>query len=188
MSGIFVVAAKRTPFGSFGGSLKALSPTELGVISSKAALVQGNVDPSIIDTVYFGNINPSSSDAAYLARHVALKSGCRESTTAMTLNRACGSGFEAVIQGANAIRVGDAQVALTGGTENMSAAPFQICGNDARWGVALGKGLKARDGLWSGLNDDHVQLSMGMTAENLADKYNITRQQCDEFAIRRYVK
>jgi acetyl-CoA acyltransferase 2 len=186
-SSIFIVAAKRTAFGSFGGSLKAISPTELAVVSTKAALAQGNVDPSIIDTVYFGNINPSSSDAAYLARHVALKSGCSLETPALTLNRACGSGFESVIQGANAIKVGDAQVALCGGTENMSSAPLQVCGNDARWGVALGKGLKVRDGLWCGLIDDHVNLTMGMTAENLAEKYNITREQCDEFALRRYV-
>lgn len=185
MSGIFLVAAKRTPFGSFGGSLKAITPTELGVISTKAALAAGKVDPSIIDAVYFGNINPSSSDAAYLARHVALKCYCPISTPALTLNRACGSGFEAVIQGANAIQLGDAQVALCGGSENMSMAPMQVDGNHARWGVPLGKGLTVRDGLWAGLNDDHVQLSMGMTAENLAQQYNITREQCDEIALRR---
>lgn len=184
MSSIFLVAAKRTAHGAFGGALKAIAPTELGVVSTKAALAQGSIDPSLIDTVYFGNINPSSSDSAYLARHVALKAGCSESTPALTLNRACGSGFESVIQGANAIKVGDAQVALCGGSENMSMAPLQICGNDARWGVPLGKGLKVRDGLWAGLQDDYVQLSMGMTAENLADKYGITREQCDEFAFR----
>jgi acetyl-CoA acyltransferase 2 len=187
MSGIFVVAAKRTPFGAFGGAFKSITPTELGVISTRAALAQGNVDPLLIDTVYFGNINPSSSkDAAYLARHVALKSGCSISTPALTLNRACGSGMEAVIQGANAIRVGNAHVALCGGAENMSMAPLQLDGTHVRWGVPLGKGLTVRDGLWSGLKDDHVQLSMGMTAENLADQYTITREQCDEFAIRRY--
>ena len=188
-SSIFLVAAKRTSFGSFGGSLKAISPTELAVTSTKAALAQGNIDPSIIDTVYFGNINPSSPDAAYLARHVALKSGCSLDTPALTLNRACGSGFESVIQGANAIKIGEAQMALCGGecsssrtrsysslclclshlplslslssgTENMSAAPLQIDGNDARWGVPLGKGLTVRDGLWCGLIDDHVNLNV----------------------------
>ncbi|CAB9508334.1 Acetyl-CoA acetyltransferase [Seminavis robusta] len=180
--GVFLVAAKRTPFGSFGGSLKSITPTELGVISSKAALA--GLDPLLVDTVYFGNINPSSKDAAYLARHVALQSGCAQSTPALTLNRACGSGFEAVIQGYNAIRLGQAQVALCGGSENMSMAPLQICGNDARWGVPLGKGLTVRDGLWAGLQDDYVQLSMGMTAEKLAEKYGITREQCDAFALR----
>lgn len=184
-SSIFIVAAKRTAFGAFGGCLKAISPTELGVVCTKAALAQGNIDASLIDTVYYGNINPSSKDAAYLARHVALKSGCSVDTPALTLNRACGSGFESVIQGFNAIRIGDAQVALCGGAENMSAAPLQIDGNDARWGVPLGKGLKVRDGLWCGLIDDHVELTMGMTAENLADQYNISREQCDEFAFRR---
>lgn len=185
MSAIFIVAGKRTPFGAFGGSLKAMTPTQLGVAAAKAAFAQGGVDPSIVDTSIWGNINPSAPDAAYTARHIALKSGCLESTPALTLNRACGSGFEAVIQGVNAIKVGDASVALCGGTESMSMAPLQICGNDARWGVPLGKGLTVRDGLWAGLSDDYVQLSMGMTAENLAEKYGITRAQCDEFALRR---
>lgn len=184
MSAIFICAAKRTPFGKFGGSLKAMTPTELGVVAAKAALTEGGIDPSIVDTSIWGNINPSAPDAAYTARHIALKSGCPESTPALTLNRACGSGFESVIQGANAIKVGDANVALCGGTESMSMAPLQIYGNDVRWGVPLGKGLKVRDGLWAGLSDDYVQLSMGMTAENLADQYGITREQCDEFAFR----
>lgn len=150
--------------------MKGITPTQLGVVSTKAAFEQAKCDPAIVDTVYFGNINPSSPDSPYLARHVALKSGCSVSTPALTLNRACGSGFESVIQGANAIKVGDAKVALCGGAENMSSAPMQICGNDVRWGVALGKGLKARDGLWAGLNDDYVPISMGMTAENLAGR------------------
>jgi len=184
MPGIFIVAAKRTPFGSFGGSLKSMTPTQLGVVAAKAALAQGTVDPSIVDASIWGNINPSAPDAAYVSRHIALKSGCHETITALTLNRACGSGFESVIQGFNSIKIGDARVSLCGGTENMSMAPLQIDGNDVRWGLPLGKGLTVRDGLWSGLNDDYIQLSMGMTAENLADKYGISRQECDEFALR----
>ena len=175
MNGIFIVAAKRTPFGAFGGSLKAISATDLGVISTKAALEQGNVDPATIDQVYFGNVIQSCPDAAYLARHVGLKSGLPMPTPALTVNRLCGSGFETVVQGANAIRLGDAKIALCGGTENMSAAPLQAGGNDARWGVSLGKGLALRDSLWDGLTDTYAGTPMGMTAENLADKYDISR-------------
>lgn len=185
MSGLFVVAAKRTPFGAFGGSLKAVTATELGVVSSKAALAQANLDPAAVDTCFFGNVVQSSQDAAYLARHVALKSGCAISTPGLTINRLCGSGFETVILGATAIKVGDANIALCGGTENMSMAPLQVSGVDARWGVALGKGLKLGDALWDGLTDAHAGCPMGVTAENLAEKYGITRQECDEFAIRR---
>lgn len=178
MNGIFVVAAKRTPFGAFGGSLKAISATDLGVVSTKAALEQGKVDPSAIDAVYFGNVIQSSPDAAYLARHVGLKSGLPIATPALTINRLCGSGFETVIEGANAIRIGDANITLCGGTENMSAAPLQAGGNDARWGITLGAGLPLRDALWDGLTDLYANTPMGMTAENLAEKYSISRQVC----------
>jgi acetyl-CoA acyltransferase 2 len=184
MNGVFIVAAKRTPFGAFGGSLKALSATELGVISTKAALEQGNVDPATVDQVYFGNVIQSCPDAAYLARHVGLKSGLPVSTPALTVNRLCGSGFETVVQGANAISLGNSKIALCGGAENMSAAPLSVDGNDSRWGISLGKGLPLRDSLWDGLTDTHAGMPMGVTAENLAVKYNISRLECDEYAIR----
>jgi len=106
------------------------------------------------------------------------------STPALTINRLCGSGFETVVQGANQIQLGEAQVALCGGTENMSNAPLQVFGNDARWGVALGKGLKMGDALWDGLTDAYAKTPMGVTAENLAEKYGITREECDTYAVR----
>mmetsp|Transcript_6977 Transcript_6977/g.15959 ORF Transcript_6977/g.15959 Transcript_6977/m.15959 type:complete len:227 (-) Transcript_6977:886-1566(-) len=181
----FVVAAKRTPFGAFGGSLKNMTATQLGVVASKAALSQaGDLDPSLVDAVCFGNVVASSPDAAYLARHVGLQSGCSIQTPALTINRLCGSGFESVVQGMNWIQLGQANIVLCGGTENMSMAPLQVSGEDARWGVALGKGMQLRDALWDGLTDAHIQTPMGMTAENLAEQYNISRQECDEFAIR----
>jgi acetyl-CoA acyltransferase 2 len=136
MSGIFVVAAKRTPFGSFGGSLKAMTATQLGVVSTKAALV--GIDPALIDHVIFGNVIGSSKDAAYLARHIGLQSEIPITTPALTLNRLCGSGFETVAQGANLIRLGEAQMVVCGGTENMSMAPLQANGLQARWGISLG--------------------------------------------------
>ncbi|CAB9503380.1 Acetyl-CoA acetyltransferase [Seminavis robusta] len=185
MSGLFIVAAKRTPFGAFGGALKTLTATDLGVVSSKAAIAQAqNLDPAHIDACFFGNVIQSSSDAAYLARHVALKSGCAITTPSLTINRLCGSGFETVIQGATAISVGDANIALCGGTEQMSMAPLTVSGNDARWGVPLGKGMKLGDSLWDGLTDAYAGTPMGITAENLAEKYGISRQECDEYAIR----
>lgn len=185
MSGIFLVAAKRTPFGAFGGSLKALSATQLGVIASRAAIAQANIDPAIIDQVFFGNVIASSSDAAYLARHVALQSGTSIATPALTINRLCGSGFETVLQAVQQIQLGQANLVLAGGSENMSNAPLQVDGIKARWGVTLGSGgLHMKDALWDGLTDSHAGCPMGVTAENLANKYNISRKECDEFAIR----
>jgi len=184
MQNIFIVAAKRTPFGSFGGSLKKLSATELATIATKSALSAGNVDPSIVDSIYVGNVIQSSADAAYLARHVGLKSGIPQSSTALTINRLCGSGFETLIQGAKSMAVGDSKVTVCGGSENMSAAPLQLDGNSSRWGVNLGTGLQMRDSLWDGLTDSYAGTPMGITAENLAEKYDISRQECDEFAVR----
>lgn len=181
---IFIVGAKRTPFGSFGGSLKHLSPTELGVISTKAALAQSNLDAGLVDAIYFGNVISCGNDAAYLARHIGLKSGMRMDSTALTVNRLCGSGFETVIQGAQAIQLGEAGIVVCGGTESMSRAPMVTPGEQVRFGVNLGSGIKSEDSLWSGLTDAHAGVPMGITAENLADKYGISRQQCDEFAIR----
>lgn len=184
MQRIFIVAAKRTPFGAFGGSLKNLSATDLATVATTSALASGNIDPTLVDSVFVGNVIQSSADAAYLARHVGLRSGVPQSSPALTINRLCGSGFETIIQGALSMKTGDSKVSICAGTENMSAAPFQLCGNDTRWGVSLGSGLKMRDALWDGLTDSYAQVPMGVTAENLAEKYNITRSECDEFAIR----
>ena len=161
-----------------------MTATELGVASTKAALAQGNIDPELVDNVYFGNVIPSSKDAAYLARHIGLKSGVPVASPALTINRLCGSGFETVIQGANSIKLGESRIAVCGGTESMSLAPLQVSGLDARWGVTLGKGLQLGDSLWDGLTDAHAGTPMGITAENLAEKYGITREECDAFAIR----
>jgi len=184
MTGIFIVAAKRTPFGSFGGSLKKFTPTQLGVIATKSALSDGNIDPSLVDHVFFGNVIPSSSDGAYLARHIGLQSGIPISTPALSINRLCGSGFETVAQGLMHIATKRASVVVCGGTENMSMAPFQVDGNAMRWGNPLGTNPSMRDSLWDGLTDQHAKTPMGVTAENLAEQYNISRQECDEFAIR----
>lgn len=190
--GIYIVGAKRTAFGSFGGSLSKLSATELAVHATKAAIQDAKLEveqaAELVDAVFVGNVIGSSADAPYLARHVALQSGLSPTTsTALTINRLCGSGFETVIQGATSLLLNDSSssnIVVCAGTENMSNAPMQIDGNAVRWGIPLGKGFSARDSLWDGLTDSHIQTPMGVTAENLAKKYNITREESDEYAIR----
>lgn len=179
---IYIVAAKRTPFGTFGGKLKDLSAIDLGVIASKAALEAGGVDPNIVDHVVVGNVAQTSADAIYMARHIGLKSGVPIPTPALTVNRLCGSGFQSVVNGAQQILLGDSEVVLTGGAENMSQAPFSARG--IRFGIRLGKAPELEDTLWSSLSDPHAGCAMGVTAENLAKKYDITREQADEYGLR----
>jgi len=187
---VFLVAAKRTPFGAFGGSLKSVSAVELGVVATKAALADCGASFDVSNTnteVYFGNVVAAGPDAAYLARHVALKSGCRITTPALTLNRLCGSGFETVAQAVHCLqrnRDCNIDVAIAGGTEQMSQAPLVVSGTAARWGVPLGTGLELRDSLWDGLTDLHAGTPMGVTAENLAAQYGISRAECDAYAVR----
>lgn len=178
------MAAKRTPFGTFGGSLKSISATDLGTHATKAALDSIGLDPSAVDSVFFGNVIQTAPDAAYLARHVGLKSGTRLSAPCLTVNRLCGSGFESVVLGAQSIKLGESSVVVCGGAENMSDAPLSAAGNDARWGIGLGKGLAFRDSLWDGLTDAYAKTPMGMTAEKLAKQYGITREECDAHALR----
>ena len=179
---IFIVAAKRTPFGTFGGQLKDLSAIDLGVVAAKAALEAGNVSPEAVDHVVFGNVSQTSADALYMARHIGLKAGVPVPTPALTVNRLCGSGFQAVVNGAQEILLGDAEIVLTGGTENMSQAPFTARG--IRFGIRLGKSPELEDTLWSSLYDPNAGCAMGQTAENLAKKYEITREQADEYGLR----
>ena len=129
---IVILSGKRTPFGTFGGSLKDSTTTDLAVSSSVAAIEAAGVAPDQIDHTFFGNALQTTSDAPYLARHVALRSGIPQESPALTVNRLCGSGFEAIVQGAKEILLGDAQVTLCGGSESMSQAPHVIRG--ARWG------------------------------------------------------
>lgn len=123
----------------------------------------------------------SSGDAGYLARHAALKAGVPIHVPAVTINRLCGSGFQSVVFGAQEIALGDANVVLCGGTENMTLAPYTVRGN--RFGTRFGVDLKMEDSLWAGLNDTYCKLPMALTAENLADQYKISREDCDNFAL-----
>jgi acetyl-CoA acetyltransferase family protein len=137
--------------------------------------------PEEIDQVVFGNVAQTSSDDPYCARHVGLRAGLPIAVPALTVNRLCGSGFQSVVTAAQEIRTGDAEACLVGGTESMSAAPHVIRG--ARWGLALGKAPPLEDLLWSTLTDDYAGCSMGITAENVAERHGIDRRSCDEYAL-----
>jgi acetyl-CoA acetyltransferase family protein len=181
-TGIVFLSAVRTPFGTFGGKLKAISPIDLAVHASKCAIERAGLGATDIDQTIFGNVLYTTNDSIYFARHVSLKSGCRQETSALTLNRLCGSGFQAVVSGAQEIILGDARVCLVGGAESMSLAPHVVRG--IRWGTPLGKAPPLEDVLWEGLTDSYVGLGMAETAENLAERYKLDRGCVDEFALR----
>ena len=181
---IVFLSGRRTAMGTFGGSLKDLSATQLGAIASRAAIERAGISPDVIDHVVFGNALQTSGDAIYLARHVGLQAGAPVETPALTLNRLCGSGFQAIVSGAHEILNGDANVALVGGAESMSQAPHVIRG--ARFGDKLRLGEPAgamEDLLWTALTDTQCNLSMAQTAEKLAEKYSVTREEADEIAF-----
>ncbi len=178
---VVIVAAKRTAFGTLQGSLKAASANDLAVHAAKAALAASGVSADAVGHVIVGNVMQTSADAIYCARHVGLKAGLPIEVPALTVNRLCGSGFEAVVLGAKEIWLGDADCVLVGGTENMTQAPHVLRG--ARDGWAFGKAPAVEDSLWSALTDSYCKAPMAITAENLAEKYGITREQCDEFAL-----
>src|SRR6267143_2560618 len=154
--GVVFLSAVRTPFGTFGGKLKGTSPVDLAVHSSKHAIDRAGITATDIDQTIFGNVLYTTSDSIYFARHVSLKAGCRQETSALTLNRLCGSGFQAVICGAQEIILGDANVCLVGGAESMSLAPHVVRG--IRWGTPLGKAPPMGAVLWEGLTVSSVGL------------------------------
>jgi acetyl-CoA C-acetyltransferase/acetyl-CoA acyltransferase 2 len=178
---LVIVGAKRTAFGALQGSLKGLSATELAVHASKAALEQSGIAKESVGHVVVGNVIQTSADAIYCARHVGLRAGLPIETPALTVNRLCGSGFEALVVGAQQILLGECETVLVAGTENMSQAPHVLRG--ARDGFAFGKAPPLEDSLWSALTDSFCNLPMAITAENLAQKYGITRAECDELAL-----
>ena len=172
---VVFLSAKRTGMGTFGGALKDFSATDLGVFAAKGALEAAGVNAADVGHVVFGNALQTSADAIYLARHIGLRAGLGIEVPAITLNRLCGSGFQAIVTGAQEILLGECEVALCGGTESMSQAPHVIRG--ARWGdQRLGPAGKFyEDLLWEALTDPFVGCSMAVTAENLADHHGIRR-------------
>ena len=179
MSTPVIIDGLRTPFGSFGGSLKDINPTEMGRMVVSDLLNKTGVSADDIQELFFGNVIPTSSESIYLARHIGLKAGLPVGTPALTLNRLCGSGMEAAVQAASGVLLGRFDCALAGGVENMSQSPYLAKG--ARWGNTYGDS-SLEDMLWNGLVDAHVGLPMGGTAENLVEAYGISREEQDEWA------
>ena len=177
---VVFLSGVRTGFGSFGGSLKDLSAIDLGAIAARGAIERAGVPTGEIGHTVFGNALQTSADAIYCARHVGLKAGLPIEVPAVTVNRLCGSGFEAITQGAQLILLGEAPVVLAGGAECMSQAPHVVRG--ARWGLRLGP-APLEDLLWESLKDPQCGLSMAETAESLAEKYQLSRKDVDEVAL-----
>jgi acetyl-CoA acetyltransferase family protein len=178
---IVILPGQRTPFGAFGGGLKDLSAIDLAAFASKAAMKKSGIKPEMVDHVIFGNVAQTSLDAPYLARHVGLRVGVPTEVPAYTVNRLCGSGFQAVINAAEEILADEAEIILAGGTENMSQSPYIVKG--ARWGIRMGP-TELQDALWGALTDSYAGLPMALTAEELAKQKGVSRKDADEYAFR----
>ena len=177
---IYLIAAVRTPIGKFGGGLSSLTAAELGIASAKATLARSGIDPSAVDEVIFGNARQAGV-GPNVARQITIKSGLRHETPAYTVNQACGSGLRSIMNAADQIRLGQASIVLAGGTESMSNTPYLL--PRARWGYRMGDAEVVdgmyRDGFLCPLADE----MMGATAETLADRYGISRQEQDAYAV-----
>jgi acetyl-CoA C-acetyltransferase len=180
MRDVVLVSAVRTAIGVFGGGLKDVSAPDLGAAVAKAAVEKAGVDPAEIGDVIFGQCM-QRTDEAPTGRLVGLKAGFPIEVPGLTIHRNCASGMQSIIYGAQQIMLGDADVIVAGGVENMSRTPYMLY--EARWGARL-QHQKMADGLWDGLTDPWSGLIMGLTAENLAEKYNISREEQDEVALR----
>jgi len=185
MKEVVIVSAARTAVGSFGGSLSKLSAVEIGAVAAKEAIKRAGIDPAIIDEAIIGNVI-SAGLGQNVGRQVAIKAGLKEESTAISINKVCGSGIKAVTLAAQAIKSGDADVILCGGTESMSNAPYVL--PTSRWGQRMGDSTMVdtmiKDGLWDAFHDYH----MGVTAENIAEKWSLTREMQDEFALSSQLK
>jgi acetyl-CoA acyltransferase 2 len=177
---LVILSGVRTAFGTLSGSLKGLTATDLAVPTAKAALERAGVSPDAVDHVIYGNVLQTANDAIYCARHVGLRADIPNQVPALTVNRLCGSGFQSIVTGAEQILTGQASVCLVGGTESMSQAPHVMYG--LRDGQRFGRAPKMQDLLWESLTDSYTGLPMAITAENLAEQYDLSRQQVDEYA------
>jgi acetyl-CoA acetyltransferase family protein len=178
---VVILGGARTPMAEYVGAFKDVSALELGAHAARAALERSGVPPAGIDQVVMGNVLQTSGDAIYGARHIALKAGVPVEVPALTVNRLCGSGLQAVVSGSQAILLGESKLALVGGTENMTQAPHVIRG--ARSGLRLGEG-KLEDSLMTALLDTHCGLYMAQTSDKLAREHDISREQMDAYALR----
>jgi len=178
---VVIVAGARTPMAHYTGAFSDVSAIDLAAAASKEAVRRSGANPEEFDHAIFGNVMQTSSDALYGARHVSLKAGLKQETPAVTVNRLCGSGIEAVAQAAQRLLLGESELVLAGGMENMTQAPFVIRG--LRSGLKLGGGA-LEDTLMVGLTDTYCGLPMALTAEKLAEQYGVTRKDADAYALR----
>lgn len=185
MREVVIVSAVRTAIGSFGGSLKDIPAAELGSIVIKEAVNRAGIKPELVEEVVMGNVI-QAGQGQNVARQAAVKAGLPVEVPAMTINKVCGSGLRCVALAAQMIKAGDCDVVIAGGMENMSAAPYAMPG--ARWGQRMGDGKMVdtmiKDALWDAFNDYH----MGVTAENIAKEWGLTREMQDEFALNSQLK
>jgi len=177
---VVVLSGVRTPVGKYGGSLKDIPPTALGEAVVRESIKRSGVSPEEVEHVVFGNVIHTEAKDMYLSRVAAVRAGVPVSTPALTLNRLCGSGLQAIISAAQVIRLGEATVAVAGGAENMSRAPYWLGG--MRWGQRMGDGA-AIDAMVGALTDPFDTVHMGITAENVAGKWNINREDQDSLAV-----
>jgi len=181
MTNVYIVDGARTAFTGFGGSFAKVDATELGTATAVEALRRSNVQPEQVDHVIYGNVIHTGKGSAYIARHIGLKAGVPEEVPALTLNRLCGSGMQSVVTAAQHILLGEAEIVLAGGAENMSQSPY--ANFEQRFsGSKLGN-LQFEDMLQATLTDQYTGSGMGMTAEKLAEQYSITREEQDAFAV-----
>ena len=181
---VYLLAGARTPFGKFCGALSTVSPTDLGIHAARAAIAAAGVDAGAIDQTIVANIGQASADAFFLPRHIGLYAGAPEASTALLVQRICGSGLEVLAQAAEQVALGKAQLVLGVGTDTMSR--FPLASYTARQGFALGK-PEFTDLLWEAL-DDTAAVPMGRTADNLAGRYALTRAEVDGFAHQSQVR
>ncbi|MEZ5662787.1 MAG: beta-ketothiolase BktB [Burkholderiaceae bacterium] len=177
---VVVVSAARTAIGTFGGSLKDIPPTELGALVVRESLARANTDGNDVGHVVFGHVVNTEPKDMYLSRVAAINGGCAESTPAFNVNRLCGSGLQAIVSASQAIMLGDCDIAIGGGAENMSRAPYASLAS--RWGARMGD-TKMIDMMIGALHDPFHNIHMGVTAENVAAQYGITREMQDALAL-----
>lgn len=180
MTDVYIAGAARTAIGSFGGSLKDVSPIELGTVVAREALKRAGIDGAEVEHSVFGQVIQTETRDPYISRVIAIEVGVPHSAGALTVNRLCGSGLQAILSASQGIMLGDAQVALAGGAESMSRAPYIL--NQARWGMRLGDSTST-DMLVGSLTDPFGRIHMGVTAENVAQKFNVARAEQDALAL-----
>src|SRR6478672_10601089 len=180
VSDVVISSAARTAIGSFGRSLRDVPPSELGATAARAAIDRAGLDPAQVEQVVFGNVIHTSPEDHYLARVVGINAGIPKESPALTVNRLCGSGLQAIISAAQMIQTRDAEVALAGGAESMSRGAYWM--ENVRWGARMGDATLV-DSVMGALTDPFNKIHMGVTAENLAKSHGISREAQDEFAV-----